>query len=110
MKEVKLTRLNGGVTEETIAMWKNRHRRITEISVVEDDVEYVGYFKRPDMDTMSAVNKLAKTDEIKSAMIMFNNCWLGGDDALKEDAVLTMSTIGRLTQVFDSCVSSLKNL
>lgn len=108
MEKVNVTRLNGGVTEETIAMWKNKHRRVTEISVIEDGVEYVGYFKRPDMETMSAVNKLSKTDEVKSAMTMFNNCWLGGDSALTQDAVLIMSATARLTDMFSGCVSSLK--
>lgn len=101
---------NGGVTPEQIQAWKAKYRKVAEISVTDGNTKYVGYFRRPDMDTMAAVNRLAKTDEVKSSVAMFDNCWLGGDVTMKEDAIVKMAAIARLATMFDSCVAELKNL
>lgn len=102
--------LNGGITEEQINLWKGKYRKVVEISVTDDDATFVGYFHRPDMDTMSAVNKLAKTDEVKSTLVMFDNCWLGGHPVIQDDAIVKMAAIGQLASVFNSCVAEIKNL
>lgn len=101
---------NGGVTDEQIQMWKNKHRKISSIEVDEDDETHTGYFRRPDMETLSAVSKLGKTDEIKAANALFENCWLGGSPILREDAVLKMAVIGRLNKIMEVSRVELKNL
>ena len=41
---------------------------------------------------------------------MFMNCWLGGSEDLKTDAVLFMAVQIQLGKVLNGCVGSLKNL
>lgn len=101
---------NGGVTPEQIAMWKAKHRRLYAIEVVDGEEAHEGYFRRPDMETMAAVNKLSKTDEVKAANALFDNCWLGGSTLLREDAVLKMAAIGQLNALMSVAAASLKNL
>lgn len=105
-----LTICNGGVSEEQIKVWKAEHRKLHKVEVEDDGDLFVGYFRRPDMGTMSAVNKVAKTDEVKSSSVMFDNCWLGGDPVMKTDTVVRMAAIGRLSEIFNRVHGELKNL
>lgn len=101
---------NGGISEEQVQTWKNKYRKVVEVSVVDGNEKFIGYFRRPDMDTMAAVNKLAKTDEIKGSVALFDNCWLGGDELMKDDAIVKMKAIGMLGEMFNQCLGELKNL
>ncbi|MBD5173406.1 MAG: hypothetical protein HDT08_02055 [Bacteroidales bacterium] len=104
--------INGDVTEEQIATWKARHGRIVEIEVADVEFEELhrGYFHRPDMKTMQAFSATAKSNEIKAAEVIFDNCWLGGSAMMKSDAVYKMQATGELQNIFGKCVSKLKNL
>ena len=108
--QVEKTKRNGEVTDAQIQFWKQKHGKIMEVCVEDEDTIYVGYFHRPNMETMSAANKLAKNDEIKGSMVVFDNCWLGGDSIMKDDAIIKMSALGQLGQIFNRCTASLKNL
>jgi hypothetical protein len=97
-------------TDEIIATWKAKYGKVVEVKVKDGDKNYVGYFRRPDMETLSAVNKLYKTDEVKSANVLFDNCWLGGDEQMKADAIVKMSAIAKLQELTQICVAEIKNL
>ena len=101
---------DGGVTDEQIKAWKGKHGKVVRIDVVDDGDLHVGYFHRPRLETMSAVTKMAKTDELKSSEVMFDNCWLGGSPAMRTDAVLFLEATKQLGTMLNSCRSSLKNL
>lgn len=97
------------VTEDMVRMWKAKHRKVVSISVDDDGEEFTGFFRRPDMATMSAVVSVAKSDEMKAANTLFANCWLGGDELIKEDAALKMAMMGRLQTLLEVKVRELKN-
>lgn len=101
---------DGGVTEEQIFGWKRQHGKVVRIEVEDDGEVHVGYFRRPKLSTMSAVTKLTKTDEMKGSEVMFDNCWLGGSSALRNDAVLFLEVTKQLGTMLLGCRSSLKNL
>lgn len=104
------TTFDGGVTEGDIAKWKAQHRKVVRIDVVDGEELHIGYFKRPTLQVMGAVAKVAKTDEMKGADVLFKGCWLGGSEALAQDAVLFIACTTQLNVAFNSCMSSLKNL
>ena len=62
---------DGGITEEQIKAWKSKYGRVIRIDVVDAGDLHVGYFHRPRLETMSAVSKIVKTDEVKSSEVMF---------------------------------------
>jgi hypothetical protein len=101
---------DGGVTEEQVKAWKGEHRKVYAIEVEDDGELFVGYFRRPNMETMAAVNKLAKTDEVRGSSILFDNCWLGGDPLVKSDTIVRMAAIGQLAEMFNRVVGTLKNV
>ncbi len=107
-----LTVIDGGVTADNIAAWKGAHGRISEVAVEDLDVSerHLGWFRRPDMKTMQAFSAAAKSNEIKAAELLFDNCWLGGSPALKTDAVYKMEAMNAMQGIFSKCVRSLKNL
>lgn len=110
MEEKELTVIDGGVTEADIIKWKNQHGKVMLVEIEESDTVHHAYFKRPTLNTMAAVTKVGKTNEVESAKIMLNDCWLGGSDAVKSDVVLFMEATKQLSKIFDSCTSRLKNL
>ena len=101
---------DGGVTEEQISRWKAAHKRVIRIDVTEGEDLHVAYFKRPSLEIMSAVTKVGKNDEVKSATMLYDNCFLGGDTEIREDALLFMAASTQLGNMFNSCLGSLKNL
>lgn len=111
-KELKPTArtFNGDVTPEQEEAWKKKHRKSFRVDIVDGEDTHIGYFKRPDFATIKAVTKVAKTDEVEAGKIMFDNCWLGGSEELRTDAVLFMAVQVQLGKVLNGCMGSLKNL
>lgn len=101
---------DGGVTEEQVARWKNVHKRVVRIDVADGDDLHTAYFKRPSLETVSAVTKVGKSDEVKAAAVLYDNCFLGGDAEIREDALLFMAASAQLGNMLNSCLGSLKNL
>lgn len=103
-------RFDGGITPEQVEQMKAKHRKAFRIEIVDGEDTHVGYFKRPDFDTIKAVTKLSKVDEVEAAKVMFEKCWLGGSEELRRDAVLFMAVQAQLGKVLNGCMGSLKNL
>lgn len=101
---------DGGVTEEQIKQWKAKHRKVIRIDVVDGDELHVGYFHRPTLETMAAVQKISADSEMRGAETLFKGCWLGGSEEMGTDTVLFSETCKRLNDALSSCMSSLKNL
>ncbi len=67
---------NGNLTEEQVAAFKAQHRKSFAIEIKDGDEVHIGYFKRPTLETLKAVTKVARTDEVEAGKVMFDNCWL----------------------------------
>ena len=70
----------------------------------------VAAIQRYSLETMSAVSKIAKTDEVKSSEVMYKNCFLGGSSEIEKDAILFLEATKQLGTLMTSCQSSFKNL
>ncbi|MBD5231926.1 MAG: hypothetical protein HDS66_07240 [Bacteroidales bacterium] len=101
---------NGGVSEAQVEAWKQQHRKSFAVEVQDGDEVHIGYFKRPTFETIKAVTKVAKTDEVEAGKVMFNNCWLGGSEELRTDALLFMAVQTQLGQVLNGFRGLIKNL
>jgi hypothetical protein len=94
-----------------IKEWKNRYGEVHLIEVPTDDVEPLkGYFKKPNLDTLSASAKIADSDPVRAGMVMFENCWLGGDDAIKTNDEAKLSCIKALGTLIKIREASIKKL
>lgn len=109
-KEQRGHTFDGGVTEAQIDAFKREHGKVYRVDIVDGEDTHVGYFRRPDFQTIKAITKISKTDEVEAGKVMFNNCWLGGSEELRKDAVLFMATQQQLGKMLNGCMGSLKNL
>lgn len=103
---------DGGVTDEVRQSWKQAHGRVVAVDIYDDMAgeRHIGYFRRPSMDTMSAVSAVSRQNELEGAEVMFKNCWLGGSPLVQNDAILKTSALGALGELFATCHTELKNL
>lgn len=101
---------DGGITEAQIKAFKSKHGKIYRVDVVDGNDTHIGYFRRPDFPTIKAITKISKTDEVEAGKVMFDNCWLGGSEELRKDAVLFMAVQAQLGKMLNGCMGSIKNL
>lgn len=73
--------LSGKVTATQLEQWKALYGKVWEV-VVEDKV---AYFKKASRATMRAALSFLEKDRIKYMEIIIENCWIGGDEAMKSE-------------------------
>ena len=80
-----------------------------EIIVKDGDKEYSCRVHRPDIATLSRVNKLSKTDEVLAAQEMLKGCWVSGDTEIQNDAYLMTAVVGKMSVLREGVKAELKN-
>lgn len=97
--------------EAQIKNWKEKYVSVHQIDVpLEDESIVTAYFRKPDLRTLSAAAKFAESDPIKSGNILFENCWLGGDEIIKTNDEAKLSAIQALGTVFKVRTATIKKL
>lgn len=98
--------------EEKIKTWKEKYGKdaIFEITVKKGDEKIIGYFRKPNLEIISAAAKVGGGDEIKAGMVLFENCWLDGDIRLQEDDELKVSCLSKLSDLFKIFQADVKKL
>ncbi|MEM6829928.1 MAG: hypothetical protein AAF551_05390 [Bacteroidota bacterium] len=88
------TLLDGNITETQLHNWKNKYGKLIKVESENDEGEpRFAYFRKPTMATRAAVLETSKVDEFKALEVLFKNCYLGGDEEVKEDDDLKLSVI-----------------
>ncbi len=80
-----------------------------EITVKDGDREYSCKVRRPDVATLSRVNKLSKADEVLAAQEMLKSCWVSGDMEIQNDAYMMMAAVGQMGELSKGVTAELKN-
>ena len=88
---------------------KKQHGRIYEVVVDDEGTRYAAYFRRPDMAVLSAMTKMAKTDEMQAAKVMVENCFVAGAEQVRTDAALFVAAVGQLGTVVGQVRATIKN-
>lgn len=84
-------------------------RKEIEVIVRDGEDEYTCKLRRPDVATLSRVNKLNKADEVLAAQELLKNCWVEGDHEIMEDAYLMMAAVGQMGELSKGVTAELKN-
>lgn len=84
-------------------------RKEIEVIVRDGEDEYTCKLRRPDVATLSRVNKLNKADEVLAAQELLKNCWVDGDREIMEDAYLMMAAVGQMGELSKGVTAELKN-
>ncbi len=101
---------NGDLTEAQVKAFKTQHRKSFAVEIQDGNEVHIGYFKRPTLETLKAITKVAKSDEVEAGKVMFDNCWLGGSQELRTDALLFMAVQKKLGEVLNGFQGLIKNL
>lgn len=99
----------GTIADAELARLKAQHGRIYQIVVDDDGDLYAAYFRRPDMAVLSAMTKMAKTDEMQAAKVMVENCFVAGAEQVRTDAALFVAAVGQLGTVVGQVRATIKN-
>jgi hypothetical protein len=96
----------GQASESQIDEWKNKHGDVLTYEVGDNSVFYL---HRPSRVIVKLALSKAANDPLEMAKVLATNCWLGGDEALKEDTGLHFSLISELNKIIGAKTLELKN-
>ena len=108
--EIMENELICGLTPDQINELKAKHGHLSLVTVTEGDGKYQGVFKEPTMDALSAITALAKQDEVKASLALFDNCVLVCDEAMKKRPRVRLSAIAQLSEIMKPLEGHIKNL
>ena len=94
------------VTKAQIEIWKKKHGEIYEL-IVEDKKAYLC---KPDRNTLRLAFSKAATDPLGMAEVILTNCWLGGDDEIKDDNSYLVGAMSQVQEIIEMKEASLKKL
>jgi hypothetical protein len=102
MEEDKV--LSGTVDQTQIAAWKEKHGEIIAVEL-EDKVCYL---RKPDRKGKDVLYARGATGKFEKTFI--EQIWLGGDEAIKEEAAYFLPLYGMIDKIIGLKVAELKNL
>jgi hypothetical protein len=105
-------KITGEATPTQIAMWKKEFgaSNVFRVDVkVDEQNTSVGYFRKPDLAVLGMVSRYA-AEPMKAAEVLFDNLWLGGDEAIKNNDELKLSCALELKGTFQIREAEIKNV
>lgn len=98
-------------TAEQIAQWKNEYKakdKAVHKLVVGDKT---GYIHDPDRKTLSlAMTRIAQNNIVGGVEAILENCWLGGDEAIKTNDRYFMGAANIIDKLIQSETATLEKL
>lgn len=97
MKNEKPTKkeLSGQATPEQIEAWKGQYGGVSAI-IIEDKICYL---RKLDRQVLSFASSAAKSDPLGFNDAILKNCWLGGDEALRNDFDYYLTVTRQITEL-----------
>ena len=89
-----------------IAAWKKKHG---DVFAYEVDGQTC-YLHRPGRDVIAAASVVGKGDPFKFAEVILTNCWLGGDEELRDDDRYFIGLSHQISQIVEVKVGEIKKL
>lgn len=88
-----------------IAAWKKEHKDVFAITVGDKTC----YVHKPTRQILSAAFT-QQNDPIKMGEFLLNNCWLGGDEEIREDDAMFLAAVGKLNTLVEVKEAEIKKL
>jgi len=102
-----LTKENKELTlKEKIAQWKKKYG---EVFVYEADGKKC-YLRKPDRKTLGAASVIGKNDPMKYNEVMINNCWLDGNEILRENDGYFLGLSAQIAELIEIKEGEIKKL
>ena len=100
----------GEASPEELLTLKGKYGKVKMVEVEDEDAIYCIYLKRPDFETLKAVTKVSKTDELEGTKVFIRNCMVGGASEVLDDAVLLVAAASAASSLLTSAKAVLKNV
>ena len=102
----------GALSQEEINSLKAKYPQgVFAIEVIDDEGKtHITYVKKPDIEALQVASKYAQTDPVKSGLLMFNTCRLGGSDFIVNDDESKLGVIAELGKLFKAKEATVKKL
>ena len=111
-KEKKDSLKQGIVSKEQLQAWKKKHGKVHEITVkvTENDIA-VGYLRKPTRDHKAiALSSFAQNKILETGEFLLQNCWLGGDDRLRDAEDIADSAAVQANSIVNFLTGSSKEI
>lgn len=96
-------------TEVQLNHLKAQYGKLFEVSLVDDDIEYVFLFKRPDRITLAAATE-KDMNPIDAAYTIAINTLVFGDEKLLEDGVIFTAVSRVINEMITGGIATLKKI
>ena len=93
-------------TPEQIAEWKKAHGEVFIATSAKGDV----YISKPTRPILGLILTKAKTDILAAAEVILMNCWLQGDETLKEDGGFKLGLVSQLDAIIETVQVEVKKI
>lgn len=110
--QAKEPKVFGLAQDEQIAKWKTKYPMgISQLEGTDENGDvHVVYVRKPNLDDIGASAKYVEDDPVRAGEIMFNQCFIGGSDAVKDDPEMKMGVIQKIGTLFKIKEFSIKKL
>lgn len=99
-----------GKTVEEIQAMRMQHGRLF-IAIVKDEKDvFHAICKEPTLQVIEASQSISKTSEAKGAIMMYDNCVVIADEAIKNSDLLKLQVAAAIGEKVASLQSSVKNV
>ena len=92
--------------EQKISEWKAKHGDVFQVEVD----GRVAYLKRPDRKVLGAAAVTVKSDPMKYNEVILNNCWLEGDEEIRNNDAMFLGVSAQLAEIIEIKEATLKKL
>lgn len=96
------------VTKDQIAQWKQEHPE--GVFLIESKDGKKGYIKAPNRTTLSRASSFLPNDQLSYVETILENCWLGGDEALKTNNKYFLGIMPVIDNVVEVVEAEIKKL
>jgi hypothetical protein len=96
----------GAPTQAEKDAWKLKHGEVFCIGSSKGDV----YVAKPTRAVLSMILTKAKTDVLAAADVILTNCWLHGDESLKQDNGFLLGLVNQLDAIIETVTVEVKKI
>lgn len=109
-KTMSKNKLICGLTETEIETLKEQHKFLILAEIKQGDNVYHAIFKEPTFQTLEATGAIAKNNEVKGTIALYNNCLVKADEAIETRELLKLKAVESVALHMNSFDVSVKNL
>ncbi len=98
--------MEGKASKEQIGIWKKKYSGVYELS----SGGAVCYIKVPGRKELSHATAVAANDVFKFNEVILNDCWLAGDESMREDDAKFLGVSEQLGEIIEKAEVKIKKL